>query len=232
MTMRLREMTKLDREIMAKTMEVVMLGDARSAIVQLLRARAMDMVVDATFTEVEEPEEPRIPQSVAYHEAGHVVALYQTGGRLGRGGVRMGYDYLTKRLNTDGVTCIDEVQCGDEMIVALAGWVAEEETCYSFYGTIKRYLRELRINRHLRISHHPFEESGDDCLNIAKAILKLHPRGISDRDAMRFVRRYVVKTVKLIEQHWASVERVAKALERRRLLSHSAVLRLIASLRS
>lgn len=192
-----------------------------------------DTVVDAIFTEVDEPRERIIPYSVAYHEAGHVVALYQTGGRLGHGGVRIGVYHLTKRLNAEGVTCIHDVQCGDEMIVALAGWAAEaicydEEsfTCRSYYGEIKRTLRELRINRHLR--NHQFEESSDYFLT-ANAILKLHPRGISDRDAMRFVRRYVVETAKLIEQHSASVERVAKALERRRQLSHSAVLRLIRS---
>lgn len=183
--------------------------------------------VDAIFTD-DEPRERIILDSVAYHEAGHVVALYQTGGRLGYGGVRIGIDHLTKRLDTDGVTCIHDVQCGDDVIVARVAEAIYDSEIGGFrslvgYGEIKLYLRQLRINRQLRISHH--KESGDDHLNTAKAILKLHPRSISDPDAIRLVHRYERETIKLIGQHWASVERVAKALERRRRLSHSAVVR-------
>jgi hypothetical protein len=60
--------------------------------------------------------------------------------------------------------------------------------------------------------------------------LKLHP-DIDDQAAIRLVRRYEVETIALFNRPgvWSSVERVAKALLRRRQLSHSAVLRLIRS---
>jgi hypothetical protein len=64
-------------------------------------------------------------------------ALYETGGRLGRGGVY-----------ANGLTVFHGEQRGDDMIRTLAGWVAEAK-CDGVkslikYKQIKTYLRKLR----------------------------------------------------------------------------------------
>ena len=172
----------------------------------------------------------------AYHEAGHVIAGYQTGSRLGYGGVR-----IFDTADADGVEGQTLFHTGavtekSGMIRNLGGPVAEAkyrgvESCVA-YAEIKKNLQHFRED-HFSVNCRCtafvdcfyLSRSSDD-LNITHGILTTHPC-ISDQAVLRLVRYYEAKTIALIDQHWASVERIAASLIRRRQLSHSDVLRLL-----
>lgn len=172
---------------------------------------------------------------VAYHEAGHVVAGYQTGNRLGYGGVR-----IFGEADADGVEGrtlfhTKTVTEAAGMIRTLGGPVAEAryhgvKSCVA-YSEIKKNLQHSRKHhsgnrRCTSFLNCTYSPTTSDDLNITRGILATHPR-ISNQAALRLVRHYEAKTIKLIDRHWASVERIAGTLIRRRQLSHSTVLRLL-----
>ena len=164
-------------------------------------------------------------ESCAYHEAGHAVAAYEFGWYLRHGGVRIGKN-AEARLRTP-----DELRSSEaEIIVTLAGWVAEAKYCgvksLVAYNEIFDWIEDFRRNPEACNCPSSFNDPHD----VARPLLKAYPH-LSDRGAYRMVRRYERETAALLAEPrvWSAVERLAAALLRRGQLSHAAAVNLLRS---
>jgi hypothetical protein len=164
-------------------------------------------------------------ESCAYHEAGHAVAAYEFGWYLRHGGVRIGKN-AEARLRTP-----DELRTSEaEIIVTLAGWVAEAKYCgvksLVAYNEIFDWIEDFRRNPEACNGPSSFNDPHD----VARPLLKAYPH-LSDRGAYRMVRRYERETAALLAEPrvWSAVERLAAALLRRGQLSHAAAVNLLRS---
>jgi hypothetical protein len=165
------------------------------------------------------------PESCAFHEAGHAVVAYEYGWYLRHGGVRIGKN-AEARLRTP-----DELRTPEaEIIVALAGWVADAKYCgvksLVAYDEILDWIKDLRRNPEACNRLTSFNDPHD----VARPLLKAYPH-LSDRGAYRMVQRYERETAALLAEPrvWSAVERLAAALLRRGQLSHAAAVNLLRS---
>jgi hypothetical protein len=146
-------------------------------------------------------------QATAWHEAGHAVVAYAVGGQLARGGVRIdGWPHAQVRhLNTAHA----------DICCTMAGLLAEEKFLgqhWRWEADVIKELRAVRADYNKTVFGNP-----SDWRLIAQAIFDDDPT-TSLADARRAVTYWRVKTQALLDEPhiWAGVERVAKALLRRR----------------
>jgi len=157
----------------------------------------------------------RTPEATAYHEAGHVVAIYEFGWRVARGGVRIGAQPHVKLLHCESDYLAD-------VCISMAGLLAEQK----FHGVQWRF--EENVVKHVRAVRAGEDEVANlypsDLRAIALALLNDDPT-ISLNGVRRVVAYYRNVTNALLHEPrvWGGVERVAKALIRRRHLSPRAV---------
>ena len=155
------------------------------------------------------------PETIAYHEAGHVVAIYEFGWRVARGGVRIGARPHVKLLHCESDYLAD-------VCISMAGLLAEQK----FHGVQWRF--EENVVKHVRAVRAGEDEVANlypsDLRAIALALLNDDPT-ISLNGVRRVVACYRDVTNALLDEPrvWGGVERVAKALIRRRHLSPRAV---------
>ena len=157
--------------------------------------------------------------ATAYHEAGHVVAVYEFGWWVRRGGLRIG---------ALAHTCLDFYESDyterARVCVSMAGPIAEQ----IFHGIEEDF--EEDVVRHVRAVWAGEDEGGWACLRpsdlraIALALIDNDP-SIGLDGVRRVVTHYQNVTNALLDEPrvWGGVERVAKALIRRRYLSPRAV---------
>jgi hypothetical protein len=161
--------------------------------------------------------------SCAYHEAGHAVVAYEFGWYLRHGGVRIG-KIAEACMRTPGELRTAEA----EIVVALAGWVAEAKwrgvKSLVAYDEILEWVEDFRRNPKTcdRLT------SWTDPHDVARPLVKAYPR-ISDRAAYRMVRQYERETIALLDEPrmWSAVERMAAALLCRGQLSHATAVNLL-----
>jgi hypothetical protein len=165
------------------------------------------------------------PEAIAYHEAGHVVVAYEFGWWVRRGGVRLGaWAHARLRHRESDYTVLGE---SDKMMVAdiciyMAGLLAEEKfhrVQWRFEEDVVRHLRAVRAGEDEGLRLDP-----SDLRGVALALLDDDPT-ISFAGARRVVAYCRDVTNALLDEPrvWEGLERVAKALCRRRYLSPRAV---------
>jgi hypothetical protein len=161
----------------------------------------------------------RTPETTAYHEAGHVVVAYEFGWFVARGGVRLGaWPHARIRYHESEYTLRARI------CVSLAGLLAEQK----FFGLEWHF--EEDVVKHVRAVRASGEDEGNlrggpsDLRKIALALLDDEPP-ISLAGARRIVTycRNVTNALLDDPRVWGGVERLAKALYRRRYLSPRAV---------
>jgi hypothetical protein len=161
--------------------------------------------------------------ATAYHEAGHVVIIYEFGWWVSRGGVRIvwawGRGPHVRWRQYDSDYTVDARVC-----VSMAGLLAEQK----FLGEQRRF--EENVVEHVRAVRARKNEIANlypsDLRQIALALLDVDgDPAISLNGVRRAVAYYRNVTNALLDEPrvWGGVERVAKALIRRRYLSPRAV---------
>ena len=157
------------------------------------------------------------PEAIAYHEAGHVVVAYEFGWWVRRGGVRLGAWAHARLQHRESDNTVRARVC-----VYMAGLLAEQK----FHGLewhleedVVKHLRAVRAGQDEGVRLDPSDFRG-----IALALLDDDPP-ISFAGARRVVVYCQEYTEALLDDPrvWAGVERLAKALSRRRYLSPRAV---------
>ena len=171
----------------------------------------------------------RTPETTAFHEAGHVVVAYEFGWWVCRGGVRIGaWAHTRLRHRESDYTVLGE---SDNMMVAdicisMAGLLAEQK----FHGVQWRF--EENVVKHVRA----VRAGEDEGLRLYPSDLRAIALALLDDDppiSLNAVRRVVAYcrnvTDALLDEPrvWGGVERVAKALFRRRYLSPRTVKQLL-----
>jgi hypothetical protein len=165
------------------------------------------------------------PETIAYHQAGHVVVAYEFGWWVPRGGVRLGaWAHARLRHREVDYTVLG---ASDNMMLArvcisMAGLLAEEKFLgqqWRFEEDVVRHLRAVRAGEDEGLCMYP-----SDLRAIALALLD-HDPPISLAGARRVVTHCRNVTNALLDDPrvWAGAERLAKALYRRRYLSPRAV---------
>jgi len=162
-----------------------------------------------------------MPETTAYHEAGHVVVIYEFGWWVSRGGVRIvwawGRGPHVRRRQYDSDYTERARVC-----VSMAGLLAEQK----FHGVQWRF--EEDVVEHFRAVRAGKDEIANlypsDLRNIALALFDDDPC-TSLNGVRRVVAYYRNITNALLDEPrvWGGVERVAQALIRRRYLSPRAV---------
>ena len=163
----------------------------------------------------------RTPETVAYHEAGHVVVAYEFGWWVCRGGVRIGawaHARLRHRESDDTVLA--------RVCVSMAGLLAEQKFLgvqWRFEEDVVKHVRAVRAGEDEGLRLYP-----SDLRAIALALLDDDPP-ISLNAVRRVVAYCRNVTDALLDEPrvWGGVERVAKALFRRRYLSPRTVKQLL-----
>jgi hypothetical protein len=157
--------------------------------------------------------------ATAYHEAGHVVVAYEFGWWVSHDGVRIGeLAHASLQQHDSDYTVLARVS------VSMAGLLAEQ----IFHGVEEDLAED--VVRHVRAVWAREDEGGWACLHpsdmraIALALIDNDP-SISLDGVPRVVTHYQNVTNALLDEPrvWGGVERVAKALIRRRYLSPRAV---------
>jgi hypothetical protein len=157
------------------------------------------------------------PETIAYHEAGHVVVAYEFGWWVRRGGVRSGaWPHARLRWRESDDTMLAHV------CVSLAGLLAEQK----FHG-LEWHLEE-DVVEHLRA----VRAGEDEGLRLDPSDLRAVALALLDDDppiSLAAARRAAVYSQEYTEallddpRVWGGVERLAKVLYRRRYLSPRAV---------
>ena len=161
------------------------------------------------------------PETIAYHEAGHAVVAYEFGWWVHRGGVRIGawaHGRLRYRQSDDTMLA--------HICISLAGLLAEQKFLglqWRFEEDVVEPLRAVRAGEDEGLRLDP-----TDLRAVALALLEDDPT-ISLSGARRVVTYCRNHTNALLDEPrvWGGVERVAKALFRRRYLSPRAVKQLL-----
>jgi hypothetical protein len=165
------------------------------------------------------------PETIAYHEAGHVVVAYEFGWWVRRGGVRLGawaHARLRHRKSDYTVLGVSDNMMLARVCIRMAGLLAEEK----FHGIQWQF--EEEVVDHVRAVRAGESEGAyldpSDLRAIALALLDDDPP-ISLAGARRVVTycRNVTNALLDDPRVWGGVERLAKALYRRRYLSPRAV---------
>src|SRR5262245_53330522 len=161
----------------------------------------------------------RTPEATAFHEAGHVVVAYEFGWWVRRGGVRIVAGPHVKLLWRESDYTVHA-----DVSVSMAGLLAEQK----FHGVQRRF--EEDVVEHVRAVRAGKDELENlfpsDLRAIALALIDDDPLISCDLNGVRRVVAYYrnVTNALLDEPRvWGGVERVAKALMRRRRLSPRAV---------
>ena len=154
------------------------------------------------------------PETVTYHEAGHAVVAFEHGWRVRRGGVRAGAWPHARLYYPEAANTATAHIC-----VSMAGLVAEEEfhgARWGWEGDVIKHFRAVRAGQ----DSESFRLYPSDLRSIAMAIFEDDPT-TTLAGARRVVAYCRTQTDALLAQPrvWAGVERVAKALVRRRYLS-------------
>lgn len=165
------------------------------------------------------------PEAIAYHEAGHVVVAYEFGWWVRRGGVRIGawpHVRLWPRELDDTVLGASDNMMVADICISMAGLLAEEKfhrVQWRFEEDVVRHLRAVRAGEDEGLRQDP-----SDLRAIALALHDDDPT-ISYAGTRRVVAYCRNVTNGLLDEPrvWAGVERLAKALHRRRYLSPRAV---------
>src|SRR5262245_20730736 len=167
----------------------------------------------------------RTPEATAYHEAGHVVIIYEFGWWVHRGGVRIVWawgrgPHVSHRHHDSGYTVLADV------CISMAGLLAEQKfhgVQWRFEEDVVEHVRAVRAGEDELTKLYP-----SDLRGIALALLDDDPF-ISLNDVSGVVAYYRNVTNALLDEPrvWGGVERVAKALFRRRYLSPRAVKQLL-----
>ena len=157
------------------------------------------------------------PESTAIHEAAHAVVAYEWGWWVRRGGVR---------IRSWPRACLGlqptENDVGARICVSLAGLLAEEKfhgVRWRFEEDVVKQLRAIRAGRREELELFP-----SDLQRIALALFD-HDPPIRFSEARRSIAYWRNETNKLLDEPrvWDGVQRLAKALVRRRHLSPRAV---------
>ena len=157
----------------------------------------------------------------AYHEAGHVVLAYEFGWCVRRGGVRIGaWAHARLRHREADDTMLARI------CIYMAGLLAEQKFLgvqWRFEEDVIEHVRAVRAGEDEGLRLDP-----SDLRAIALALLEDEPAG-SLSGARRVVTYCRNQTNALLDEPrvWGGVERVAKALFRRRHLSPRAVKQLL-----
>jgi hypothetical protein len=165
------------------------------------------------------------PEAIAYHEAGHVVVAYEFGWWVHRGGVRLGawaHARLRHRKADYTVLGTSENMLLARACISMAGLLTEQK----FHGLkwrlerdVVQEIRAVRAGKDEGLCMYP-----SDLRAVALAFLDDDP-SISLAGARRVVIYCQEYTEALLDDPrvWGGLERVAKALYRRRYLSPRAV---------
>jgi len=160
----------------------------------------------------------RTPETVAYHEAGHVVVAYEFGWWVCRGWVRSirAWPHATLRHRESDYTELARV------CIHMAGLLAEQKfhgAQWRFEEDVVKHVRAVRAGEDEGVRLYP-----SDLRAIALALIDDDPC-TSLNGVRRVVAYYRNVTNALLDEPrvWGGVERVAKALVRRRYLSPRAV---------
>ena len=164
-------------------------------------------------------------ESVAYHEAGHVVVAYQFGWWVHRGGVRLGgwaHARLRHRRADYTVLGTSENMLLARICIRIAGLLAEEKfhgIQWHFEEEVVDHVRAVRAGESEGAYLYP-----SDLRAVALALLDDDPT-ISFAGARRVVTycRNVTNALLDDPRVWEGVERLAKVLHRRGYLSPRAV---------
>ena len=161
------------------------------------------------------------PEAIAYHEAGHVVLAYEFGWWVRRGGVRIGAWAHARLRHREG----DDTMLAN-ICISLAGLLAEQKFLgvqWRFEEDVIEHVRAVRAGEDEGLRLDP-----TDLRAVALALHEDEPTG-SLSGARRVVTYCQNHTNALLDEPrvWGGVERVAKALFRRRYLSPRAVKQLL-----
>lgn len=137
---------------------------------------------------------PLYIESVAYHEAGHVVVAAVLGLRLGRHGIRLdregrGMSYYEFRSPRSWADAVPKIDIKATIVATLAGLIAQMK----FYPECSTH------------------GATDDETIVDLLLKEQHPNDIIGVETLARM-RLQKESVELVDEHWSAIEAIAKAL--------------------